>query len=168
MYETASSELGPPNPLSRKRVYPFPRNFRKQRAGGGRHTRLDLMGWGSPNSNDWRKSLAFCLLCGSDHGTIISAEKKSIRRQLLLGHSLHAAQFKLTLVKPQRGEILFRLILRYGRSTASSQYFLQLAGYLGIPVIAWNADNSGLEKVALLDTFLVLFFLFFSPVLHLF
>lgn len=36
---------------------------------------------------------------------------------------------------------------KYGRSTASSQYLLQLAGYLGIPVIAWNADNSGLEKV---------------------
>ena len=24
--------------------------------------------------------------------------------------------------------------------------FLQLAGYLGIPVIGWNADNSGLER----------------------
>ncbi|XP_033610685.1 glutamate receptor ionotropic, NMDA 2B isoform X5 [Cryptotermes secundus] len=36
----------------------------------------------------------------------------------------------------------------YGRSTASAQYFLQLAGYLGIPVIAWNADNSGLERRA--------------------
>lgn len=35
----------------------------------------------------------------------------------------------------------------YGASTASWQYFLQLAGYLGIPVIAWNADNSGLEQV---------------------
>jgi ionotropic glutamate receptor NMDA 2B len=35
----------------------------------------------------------------------------------------------------------------YGRETASAQYFLQLAGYLGIPVIAWNADNSGLERV---------------------
>ncbi|XP_076057094.1 glutamate ionotropic receptor NMDA type subunit 2 isoform X2 [Oratosquilla oratoria] len=34
----------------------------------------------------------------------------------------------------------------YGRNTASAQYFLQLAGYLGIPVIAWNADNSGLEQ----------------------
>ncbi|XP_076049036.1 glutamate receptor ionotropic, NMDA 2B-like [Oratosquilla oratoria] len=34
----------------------------------------------------------------------------------------------------------------YGRSTASVQYFLQLAGYLGIPLIAWNADNSGLER----------------------
>lgn len=32
---------------------------------------------------------------------------------------------------------------QYGRSTASAQYFLQLAGYLGIPVISWNADNSG-------------------------
>ncbi|XP_033340273.1 glutamate ionotropic receptor NMDA type subunit 2 isoform X9 [Megalopta genalis] len=37
---------------------------------------------------------------------------------------------------------------QYGRSTASAQYFLQLAGYLGIPVIAWNADNSGLERKA--------------------
>ncbi|KAI8426241.1 hypothetical protein MSG28_005153 [Choristoneura fumiferana] len=37
---------------------------------------------------------------------------------------------------------------QYGRSTASAQYFLQLAGYLGIPVISWNADNSGLEKRA--------------------
>ena len=34
----------------------------------------------------------------------------------------------------------------FGRSTASSQYFLQLASYLGIPVVAWNADNSGLER----------------------
>ncbi|XP_023326378.1 glutamate receptor ionotropic, NMDA 2B isoform X2 [Eurytemora carolleeae] len=34
----------------------------------------------------------------------------------------------------------------FGRSTAASQYFLQLAGYLGIPVIAWNADNSGLQS----------------------
>ncbi|XP_058806927.1 glutamate receptor ionotropic, NMDA 2D-like isoform X2 [Phymastichus coffea] len=38
---------------------------------------------------------------------------------------------------------------QYGRSTASTQYFLQLAGYLGIPVIAWNADNSGLERSSL-------------------
>jgi len=34
----------------------------------------------------------------------------------------------------------------FGRSTASSQYFLQLASYVGVPVIAWNADNSGLER----------------------
>jgi glutamate receptor ionotropic, NMDA 2B len=36
---------------------------------------------------------------------------------------------------------------QYGRSTASAQYFLQLAGYLGIPVISWNADNSGLGNL---------------------
>lgn len=33
----------------------------------------------------------------------------------------------------------------FGSNTASAQYFLQLAGYLGVPVICWNADNSGLE-----------------------
>ncbi|KAM7349893.1 glutamate ionotropic receptor NMDA type subunit 2 isoform 2-T4 [Cochliomyia hominivorax] len=37
---------------------------------------------------------------------------------------------------------------QFGHSTASAQYFLQLAGYLGIPVISWNADNSGLERRA--------------------
>ncbi len=29
----------------------------------GGHTRLRVRGWGSPNSDDWRKSLALCLLC---------------------------------------------------------------------------------------------------------
>jgi glutamate receptor ionotropic, NMDA 2B len=44
---------------------------------------------------------------------------------------------------------------KYGRSTASAQYFLQLAGYLGIPVIAWNADNSGLERVIIIFGYVV-------------
>jgi hypothetical protein len=30
----------------------------------GGHTRVWVRGWGSPNSNDWRKSLALCLICG--------------------------------------------------------------------------------------------------------
>jgi hypothetical protein len=29
----------------------------------GGHTRLRVRGWGSQNSDDWRKSLARCLLC---------------------------------------------------------------------------------------------------------
>lgn len=45
---------------------------------------------------------------------------------------------------------------QYGRSTASAQYFLQLAGYLGIPVISWNADNSGLGKFNLKHVSLLL------------
>ncbi|ODN02749.1 Glutamate receptor ionotropic, NMDA 2B [Orchesella cincta] len=39
-------------------------------------------------------------------------------------------------------------IEKYTTSTAASQYFLQLAGYLGLPVIAWNADNSGFQRRA--------------------
>jgi hypothetical protein len=31
--------------------------------GEGGHTRLRVRGWGSPNSDDWRKGLALCLLC---------------------------------------------------------------------------------------------------------
>ncbi len=29
----------------------------------GGHSRLRVRGWGSPNSDDWRKSFALCLLC---------------------------------------------------------------------------------------------------------
>jgi hypothetical protein len=32
--------------------------------GEGRHTRLRVRGWGSPNFDDWRKSLVICLLNG--------------------------------------------------------------------------------------------------------
>jgi hypothetical protein len=58
-----SLELGLSQPLSRQRVCPFPQN-RGPGGGGGGHTRLRVRGWGSPNSDDWRKSLALCLLYG--------------------------------------------------------------------------------------------------------
>ena len=29
----------------------------------------------------------------------------------------------------------------------ASQYFLELAKYVGLPVISWNADNAALEQV---------------------
>lgn len=35
----------------------------------------------------------------------------------------------------------------WGKNAASAQYLMQLTGYLGIPVIAWNSDNIGLEQV---------------------
>ncbi|XP_076324984.1 glutamate receptor ionotropic, NMDA 2B-like isoform X2 [Tachypleus tridentatus] len=34
----------------------------------------------------------------------------------------------------------------YGSNTASVQYLLQLTAYMGIPVIAWNADNIGVQQ----------------------
>ncbi len=54
---TVSSELGLPHPLSCKRVWspPPPPNQR----GGGTLACV----WGSPKSDDWRKSLALCLHC---------------------------------------------------------------------------------------------------------
>ncbi len=57
-----SSELGLPRPLSPQRVChpPFPN---PEPGGGGEHTRRRVRGWGSPNSDDWKKSLALCLLC---------------------------------------------------------------------------------------------------------
>jgi hypothetical protein len=48
-----------PTPLSPASV-PLP----PEPKGGGACTRLRVRGWGSPNSKDWRKSLALCLLCG--------------------------------------------------------------------------------------------------------
>jgi hypothetical protein len=44
-----------PSPVSECAFPPGPK-------GGGAHC-LRLKGWGSSNSDDWRKSLAFCLLC---------------------------------------------------------------------------------------------------------
>lgn len=35
----------------------------------------------------------------------------------------------------------------WGSNAASAQYLLQLTSYLGIPVIAWNADNVGFDQV---------------------
>ena len=53
----SSSELGPStHPFSRKRVL-------VETTGGGEGGPR-VRGWGSPNSDDWRKSLALCLLCG--------------------------------------------------------------------------------------------------------
>ena len=39
-------------------------------------------------------------------------------------------------------------ILFIYRETVASQYFLELAKYVGLPVISWNADNAALEQVA--------------------
>lgn len=38
----------------------------------------------------------------------------------------------------------------YGINAASVQYLLQLTGYMGIPVLAWNVDNLGLYQVTVL------------------
>jgi hypothetical protein len=54
------SELVLSHPLFRQRMCPSPRR------GGGGHTRLRVKGW-SPNSDDWRKSLALCLICDRQH-----------------------------------------------------------------------------------------------------
>ncbi len=53
----------PPPPLSEASApLPHPRN---QSGGGGVvHTRLYVRGWGSPNSDNYRKGLELCLLCG--------------------------------------------------------------------------------------------------------
>ncbi len=51
-----SSELEFSQALSRQQVCSSPQNR-------GGHTRLQVRGWKSPNSDDWRKSLALCLIC---------------------------------------------------------------------------------------------------------
>ncbi len=56
-----SSELGLSHPPFSPASVPLPPEPK-----GGGHTRLRVRGWGSPNSDDWRKSLAFSLLCASN------------------------------------------------------------------------------------------------------
>ena len=48
-----------------------------------------------------------------------------------------------------------------GEHTASGQYLLQVCNTLGIPVIAWNADNSGFFQVSdffLMNSYLIFIF----------
>ncbi len=59
-----SSELGPSQPLSRQRVCPSPQN----RGGGGHMHSPAVVGLGESQFDDWRKSLALCLLCGQGGG----------------------------------------------------------------------------------------------------
>ncbi len=61
-YHSVCSFVGTRTPhiINCKRVCPSPRN---QRSGGRVHSPAGE-GRGKPNSNDWRKSLALCLLCG--------------------------------------------------------------------------------------------------------
>jgi len=81
-----------------------------QRVGG--HTSLRLKGWGSPNSDDWRKSLALCLLCAiptpayfaepeiSAHRKLtIYAEKLNICNNCILGEFIKHCRTKYYLVK---------------------------------------------------------------------
>ncbi len=56
MVSVHSSELGPPTPCPVSEIVPPPE---PKEVG---HTRLRVGGWGGPNSDDWRKSIAFCLL----------------------------------------------------------------------------------------------------------
>ncbi len=59
-----SLELGPPYPLSRKRMCPPPRNQR----GGGVQTRLRV---GESKSDDWRESLVLCLHCALNPSRVL-------------------------------------------------------------------------------------------------
>jgi hypothetical protein len=49
----------PPTPSPASDCAPPPRTG----GGGGAHSPAEVRGWGSPNSDDWRKILALCLLC---------------------------------------------------------------------------------------------------------
>ncbi len=54
----------PPTPLPQASVPSPPPD---QRVGGGGANSPAARGWRSPNSDDWRKSLALCLLCDLKH-----------------------------------------------------------------------------------------------------
>ncbi len=69
-------EIGTPPPLSRKRVcHPPP----EPKGGGGTHAPAGE-GMGGPNSDDWRKSLALCLVCVC---TVHGIENNSIFSQYI-------------------------------------------------------------------------------------
>ncbi len=61
---------------------------------GGGHTRLRVRGWGSHNSDDWRKSLTLCLLSDS-----------YIQRTILLGFFCHATSLPASPDPSHKSEI---------------------------------------------------------------
>ena len=60
---------------------------------------------------------------------------------------LHNKQRDLRKVSQSFKNIFKQFYKNISRETVASQYFLELAKYVGLPVISWNADNSALEKV---------------------
>ena len=56
-----------------------------------------------------------------------------------------------TILSNEMNTILYMSNTDYeGKHTASGQYVLQVSNFLGIPVIAWNGDNSGFFQVSFL------------------
>ncbi len=47
---------------------------------GGGHTRLRVRGWGRPNSDDWRKSIALCLLGGFNADKLANSSRRKLRK----------------------------------------------------------------------------------------
>ncbi len=85
-----SSELGLPNPSPARKcaLPPGPK-------GGGGHTRLRLRGWGSPNSDDWRKSLALCLLCAFYSDLLLGSE--TLVHKIILSYFLATIYYNNTI-----------------------------------------------------------------------
>jgi len=92
----ASSELELPQPLSRQRVCPSPQMREGQ-------TRLRVRGWGSPNSDDFRKSLGHCLLCGIIQ-LFCTVALANLTKLVSGNTSLYLSFFLVCLVR--RGELL--------------------------------------------------------------
>jgi hypothetical protein len=75
------------------RLYCGPQSTYKSTSGRvlpliGIGTRLRVRGWGSPSSDDWRKSLALCPLCAVDHRpiTFFSDFTETIHSQINILH----------------------------------------------------------------------------------
>ncbi len=109
-----------PNPSIASECAPPPQ------PGGGGHIRLRMRGWGSPNPDDWRKSLTLCLLCGTY--CTVNVAKKSYQKRL----PKDAAQ-KISSNFVGVSSILRFMALQYKYTSIQSHYF--------IPTIVRNSDN---------------------------
>ncbi len=72
---------GPPPPLPLASVSPP----QEPGEGGGVHTRLRVKGRGSPDSEDWRKSLALCLLYGQNHEAQLHITQIKTKTTFMIG-----------------------------------------------------------------------------------
>ncbi len=110
-----SSELGPPPPFPLSQGV-YPPSWTK--GGGGRDTRLQVRGWGSPNLDDWRKKPSTL----STLWSLTNKKANSKNFQLWISSSGHCNEVTILYTYKKRFSSYYR---KFGRKRQNDKYYEQ-------------------------------------------